>query len=377
DMTSIWKIRFRFGEGGYNTYSNAQTHPYQVLLDNLYVYNTLEPNIRVSATTNLQNARLTWTSVNFIEEPFAYTVRYSSDKGNTWTTASTAAVSPYIVTGLSSGVDYLFEVEGVSGIQWGTGRASATTLVPFAPTYAWEPSNVYSLYSTQYGVAEQYGSGGMLYANGTVTNHVIDATHTVEKYNLAGLTGNRPQYGMLWIVDFLGNTFGQYNYWHVDLFIPDNEVTRTITHIRFWDSEFAGNYTDIPVQALGTWSRYDVPIQRESTYRLLIVPMVDDSYPASEYSLFMDHFLLYKSSTAVKSLQASPNIRVYARDAQIMVDLEGSEVLHEVKVWNLSGQSLPGDVRYDGNHASLSVDSGIHLIQVVTNTGSWLYKILR
>ena len=53
-----------------------------------------------------------------------YTVRYSSDSGATWTTATTSAPdTPYTVTGLTDGTSYIFEVSATNAI--GTSPFSA------------------------------------------------------------------------------------------------------------------------------------------------------------------------------------------------------------------------------------------------------------
>ena len=83
-----------------------------------------------------------------------YVVRYSSNSGSSWTTAtSSASSSPYSVTGLSDGTSYIFEVAATNSV--GTGAFSS-------PSEAAGPSGVPSVPSPSVTTNSNQGSTGTM-----------------------------------------------------------------------------------------------------------------------------------------------------------------------------------------------------------------------
>ena len=60
-----------------------------------------------------------------------YGIRYSTDGGSTWTSAVVGTNSnPYVVTGLSNGVGYIFEVDATNSVGTGAWSAPSPTAIP-------------------------------------------------------------------------------------------------------------------------------------------------------------------------------------------------------------------------------------------------------
>ena len=111
----------------------------------------------VSGTSNASHSSsVSWTApVNDGGAAITgYVVRYSSDSGSSWTTAtSSASGSPYSVTGLTDGTSYIFEVAATNAV--GTGAFSS-------PSEAAGPSGVPSVPSPTVTTNSNQGSTGTM-----------------------------------------------------------------------------------------------------------------------------------------------------------------------------------------------------------------------
>ena len=255
----------------------------------------LEPRINLTITPNEDELALDWSPFGFETDPSQFMVEYSSDGGTNWTTASATATSPYTITGLASHSSYRVRVSGTSGPENATVVKDVVTF-PLAPTYSHPENLVLSVYSTQYGEDIAGAEQDSRYSNATNGTLSIDENHTIKVLNLAGSGGANVANGMLWFVDNLGANIVKYDSLHVDLYIPDNAVTRTITKIRFYAGEREGNAIDMTDITLGAWNSYDMPVasfNRNNTGRLCIIPMVDDGYPDSPYVVYLDNYFFY------------------------------------------------------------------------------------
>ena len=343
---------------------------YTLYIDNFIFYNV--PAISLSATTTTNSATLTWSPLYYNVNPSTYTVEYSVDGGSNWTEAEAGATSPYTLTGLVAGNDYLIRVTGVSGLESANAVITATTAIPLPPTYSYDSGDVLSARSSQYGRTLAGASVYTTYCNVRDTSSVeIDASHKVLRNNLGGLsygnangTGNHgASRGIMWQLDNLHTLFGDYQYVHVDLFIPDNAVTRTFTKMRLKADENDNNYVDVDLITLNAWNSFDIPVVSFGKFdvnRFCMVPMVGNSYPATDYTMYLDNFFLYRLSSA--GCDATP------AEAAPVPTLPSEEVL-----------SLFGDT-YDAAVASFETNNGVlfgvtgvaELVQV--ETGNYAYK---
>ena len=63
-----------------------------------------------------------------------YDIQYSTDDGSSWTPVTTAVTSsPYVITGLTDGTAYVFQVADVNGVGPGTWSATSASATPVAP----------------------------------------------------------------------------------------------------------------------------------------------------------------------------------------------------------------------------------------------------
>ncbi|MBP5259013.1 MAG: fibronectin type III domain-containing protein [Paludibacteraceae bacterium] len=295
------------------------------------------------------SVQLSWTPAEYSVNPSVYTVQYSSDGGTNWTTASTTATSPYTVTGLNSAVDYTFKVSGVSGLEEAEATVDAATTMPLPLTYTHFSEDVLSIYSTQYGeeIAGAYqGDAWSDAANGT---YAIDGSHTVKKYAMAG--GANSNKGILWLVDGLGAAFGDYDKLHVDIFIPDDAVTRTLTKIAVWGGELNGTPVYETSLTLNAWNSFDVPISRfgrSNTNRLCIVPMIGDGYPDTPYTLYMDNYFIYNGDETCEFSKEMLNVQNTTRieGAGVMIYFEGygTEYARNAAHYTVEGRASDGAV---------------------------------
>ena len=127
----------------------------------------------------------------------AYVVRYSSDGGSTWATATSAAASsPYTVTGLTDGTSYLFEVAATNSAGTGSFSAPSTPATP-----ATTPSPPLSVAATSYANAQSSVSWATPATNGgaAITAYTVQyssdggttwttATSAASPYVVTGLT---------------------------------------------------------------------------------------------------------------------------------------------------------------------------------------------
>ena len=352
DKTDINRIRFRFAKSYNNgtwTYQDPATEGYyQVYVDNMYLYVPEGPRVaNLSATPTVNSATLTWSPANFTVNPSVYTVQYSSDGGTNWTTASMTATSPYVVMGLNSAVDYTFKVSGVSGLEEAEATVDATTTLPLPPTYTHFPDDVLSIYSTQYGEEIAGAYQGAAWSDATNGTYAIDGSHTVKKYDMAG--GANSNKGILWLVDELGAAFGDYDKLHVDLFIPDNTVTSTITKIAIWGGELNGTPVYETSLTLNAWNSFDVPISsfgRSNTNRLCIVPMVGDGYPDTPYTLYMDNYFVYNGDETCEFskelIDVQNTTRIEGAGAMIYFDGYGSDYARNTAHYTVTARASDG-----------------------------------
>ncbi len=86
----------------------------------------------VSATAGDQSASVSWTAPADGGSPItSYDVQYSSDDGTTWTSAGVAyAASPALVTGLTNGTSYEFDVVAINGVGAGSPSDPSSSVVP-------------------------------------------------------------------------------------------------------------------------------------------------------------------------------------------------------------------------------------------------------
>jgi len=86
----------------------------------------------VTATRGDGQASVAWTGPSANGSALTgFTVRYSTDGGTSWTTVGTSySSSPAVVTGLTNGTSYVFDVAATNGVGTGTYSSASTGVVP-------------------------------------------------------------------------------------------------------------------------------------------------------------------------------------------------------------------------------------------------------
>ena len=336
--------------------------PYTIYVDNWYYYKKAAIN-GLSATTTYNSATLSWSPLNYNVNPSVYTVQYSTDSGANWTTASTTATSPYVVSGLLSGADYTFMVTGTSSGQTASAEVEGTTNLPLPPVHTYYPDDIKSARSSQYGRNIANARVYTTYCNVTDTvSYAIDGSHSVLKNTLGGLTygnadgggNNGANRGIMWYMNGLGADFWNYSTMHIDIFIPDNAVTRTFTGIRFAPKEgvTGTNQVEVNTITLNAWNSFDIPInslldrERSTVNRISIAPMVGSGYPESPYVLYVDNFLFHNEDEECvvprELIDVSDVSNIDGAGAKLYFDGYGTTYAKSISDYTVTARSTAG-----------------------------------